>query len=244
MTTRTPLRRTTLAASAIGAGLLLAVAAPLSASAHVGVTSENTAAGSHTVLTFAVPHGCDGSSTTKIAIDIPESIVSVTPTVNPGWEVEKVSVPLPKPVTDSMGNSVTDRIGRIVYTAKTPLPDGLRDTFALAMTLPQDAAGKTLAFPVLQSCEQGVTSWDQLAAEGEPEPAHPAPSIAVTAAVAGNGHGGAHGGAHGAAASAAGGGAGASAGDDVLARVLGVGGLVVGAVGLVLAVAARGRAAK
>ncbi|MGO7983364.1 DUF1775 domain-containing protein, partial [Rhizobium johnstonii] len=33
---------------------------------------------------------CDGSPTTTIAIDIPDSIISVTPTVNAGWDVSTV----------------------------------------------------------------------------------------------------------------------------------------------------------
>jgi uncharacterized protein YcnI len=241
MKLRTPLAATT----ALAAGALLAIAVPLSASAHVGVAPSSTAAGSSTVLTFALSHGCDGSATTAIAIDIPESISSVTPTVNPNWEVDKVQVNLDKPIKDGHGNSITTRVGQIVYTAKAPLADGLRDTFALSLTLPKDAAGTTLAFPVLQTCETGSTTWDQVARDGEAEPEHPAPSVAVTTAVPGDDHG------HAVAAtdedaagvdSAAGVTGGESATDasgDVLARVLGAGGLVVGAVGIVLAVASR-----
>ncbi|MGO4689601.1 YcnI family copper-binding membrane protein [Glaciibacter sp. 2TAF33] len=234
--------RTTLAASAtLAAGALLAVAVPLSASAHIGVAPTSTAAGSGTVLTFALPHGCDGSATTAIAIDIPESIASVTPTVNPNWDVAKVAVNLDKPRDDGHGNSITTRIGQIVYTAKAPLADGLRDTFALSLTLPADAAGTTLAFPVLQTCEAGSTAWDQVAKDGEAEPEHPAPSVAVTAAVAGDDHGHAASGDDPSAAAADG--AAESGSDDVLARVLGIGGLVVGAVGVSLAAANRRKSA-
>jgi uncharacterized protein YcnI len=232
--------RTTLAATAtLAAGAALAVAVPLSASAHIGVAPTSTAAGTSTVLTFALPHGCDGSATTAIAIDIPESIISVTPTVNPNWDVAKVGVNLDQPLDDGHGNSITTRIGQVVYTAKTPLADGLRDTFAISLTLPKDAAGTTLAFPILQTCEAGSTAWDQVAADGETE--HPAPSVKVTAAVAGGGHGHAD-----AAAEADTAGADSAAGTsstgstgDVLARVLGIGGLVVGAVGIALATASR-----
>ena len=59
-----------------------------SASAHVTVDPSTTAAGSYTVLTIAVPHGCEESSTTKVAIKIPEPILSVTPTRDPFWDVE------------------------------------------------------------------------------------------------------------------------------------------------------------
>lgn len=232
------LKNTLIASSALAAGALFAVALPLSASAHISVDSPSTAAGSYTVLTFALPHGCDGSATTALAISIPEQINSVTPTVNPGWDVSKVAVDLAKPITDGNGDTISTRLGQIVYTAKTPLADGLRDTFALSMQLPADAAGKTLEFPVVQTCEVGETNWNEAAKADGSEPEHPAPSITVTEASAdADGHGG-----HGAAASDEASGSdtnSAAASDDVVARVLGIGGLIVGAVGIVLAVTAR-----
>jgi periplasmic copper chaperone A len=238
--------RTTLAASAtLAAGALLAVAVPLSASAHIGVAPTSTAAGSSTVLTFALPHGCDGSATTAIAIDIPESITNVTPTVNPNWDVAKVQVKLDKPIGDGHGNSITTRVGQVVYTAKAPLADGLRDTFALSLTLPEDAAGTTLAFPVLQTCEAGSTTWDQVAKDGESEPEHPAPSVAVTTAVASDSHGAGpdHDVSGDDPAAATADDPATTGSGDVLARVLGIGGLVVGAVGVALAAASRRKSA-
>lgn len=227
------LQKTALAASALAAGTLLALAAPLAASAHIDIDPSSTAAGSYAVLSFALPHGCDGSPTTSISISIPESVVSVTPTVNPDWTVAKTAVDLAKPITDAEGNTISTRIGQVVYTAITPMEDGLRTTFDLSVPLSADAAGKTLEFPVLQTCVTGSTAWDQHAVEGEAEPEHPAPSIAVTAAVADGEHG------HAAGATDAEETSAAAAGDDVLARVLGVGGLVVGAIGIVLAVTGR-----
>jgi uncharacterized protein YcnI len=236
-------RTTALASTALAAGVLLAVAVPMSASAHVSVAPTSTAAGSYSVLTFALAHGCEGSATTSIAIDIPENITSVAPTVNPNWDVEKVAVDLAEPLDDGHGNTITTRTGQIVYTAKAPLADGLRDTFELSVPLPADAAGTTISFPVVQTCEVGVTNWNEEQKDGEAEPNHPAPSITVTEAVA-EGHG------HGAAASdddeasasgehADGSGSDAAGSDDVIARVLGIGGLAVGVVGIVLAITAR-----
>lgn len=222
--------RLSLAGLAGGAVLALA-AVPIAASAHVTVTPSGTAAGSYTVLTFAFSHGCEGSPTTAIAIDIPESIASVSPTLNPNYTIEKVA--------DG------DRTAQVVYTAITPVQDGYRDTIELSLQLPEDAAGETLAFPVLQSCEVGETNWNQVAEEGEEEPESPAPVIVVTEATGeGHGHGAAteeaasdeHGDGHaeGAEETAA-----TSDDSDTVARVLGIGGLVVGVVGIVLALAAR-----
>jgi uncharacterized protein YcnI len=203
----------------------------------VEVDPSSTAAGSYSLLTFSLGHGCEGSATTGITIDIPESITSVTPTVNPGWDIAKVAVDLATPLDDGEGEAITTRVGQVSYTAQAPLADGLRTTFVLSLQIPTDAVvGDTLAFPVLQSCEVGETDWSEAVVEGEAEPAHPAPSLTVTEATAESGHG------HGATDEAAADGTEASgtatATDDV-ARVLGIGGLVVGAVGLVVAIASR-----
>lgn len=224
------------AVTTLAGAALLALSAPLAASAHVEVDPSSTAAGSYSLLTFSLGHGCDGSATTGITIDIPESITSVTPTVNPGWDIDKVAVDLATPLDDGEGDTITTRVGQVSYTAQAPLADGLRTTFVLSLQIPADTAGETLAFPVLQSCEVGETDWSEAVVEGEAEPAHPAPSLVVTDATTESGHD------HGATEEDATEEAAVttdSATDDVLARLLGIGGLVVGAVGLVVAVAAR-----
>jgi uncharacterized protein YcnI len=220
----------------IGAGLLLAVAAPLAANAHVGVTPNTTAAGSYAVLTFAVPHGCDGSATTQITITIPDEIASVTPTVNPGWDVTKVMVDEATPATAAADSAPVQRVGQVVYTAHIPLADGYRDTFALQMPLPEDSAGQTLEFPTLQTCVDGETNWNQSVAPGQDDHSveSPAPSIVVSAALDDSEHGG-----HRVTtdqptdtASAA---ATTEQSSDILARVFGIGGLAIGAVAIVIA---------
>ncbi|GAA1815142.1 YcnI family protein [Agromyces neolithicus] len=220
------IRTTTIAVTALAGGVLLALGAPLAASAHVGVTPSSTAAGSSTVLTFAFSHGCGESPTTKLTFDIPASIASVSPTLNPNYTIEKVVE--------------GDRTAQVVYTAITPVENGYRDTIELSLRLPDDAAGETLAFPVRQTCVEGETDWSEVADEGEAEPESPAPTIVVTEATGDeNGHGAAPAAADEHAESASD--VAATTSDDTVARVLGVGGLVVGAVGIALAISARRR---
>ncbi len=169
--------------AAIG-GLVIAVCAAAPAAAHVSVKADQAVAGGYAVLTFAVPHGCEGSPTTRIAIKIPETITTTKPTVVADWQVEAPLVKLAEPQTDSHGNQITERVDQVIYTARTPLLDALRQTFEVQVKLPEDAAGQTLAFPVVQSCVKGETAWIQVAAAGEngEELEHPAPSIEVLAA--------------------------------------------------------------
>lgn len=146
--------------------------------AHVTVTPAEGEAGSYAVATINVPHGCDGSATTKVAIQIPEQLLTVTPTRNPLWDVTKEMVTLDTPGRDSHGNEVTERVGQVVYTARAPLPDGYRDAFELSFQVP-DSVGETLTFPAIQTCEKGETAWTEVAAEGAEEPEHPAPAFSV-----------------------------------------------------------------
>ena len=237
------LKKTTLALSALGVGTMFALATPTAAQAHVGLTPTSTAAGSTSVLTFSFTHGCDGSPTTRMTIDIPENVTVAYPTLNPNWTVEAVPAVVEEPSVDASGDSVSERIGQIVYTAKSPIPDGVRDTLEVQVRLPEDAAGDSLTFPVLQSCEEGENNWNEVTEEGEEEPEFAAPFIAVTEATGADEHGTA-GTSSDSGADTTEEAANPAGADDVVARVFGVGGLVVGAVGVVLAVTARRRGTK
>lgn len=212
-----------LTTTALGAGLLLALSAPLSASAHVSVEASSSAANSYSVLTFGVGHGCDGSPTTGLEITLPDSIVSATATVNPNWTISKTYADLDEAIEPEEGEPITERVATVVYTAITPLAADQRDTVALSVLLAGEE-GDVLEFPVLQTCEAGETDWT-----GDEVPA-----VTLTAAT-GDDH---HSEAPGSSAPLV-----ADAEPDVLARVLGIGGLVVGAIGIVIGVTARRRSA-
>ncbi|NEE03859.1 YcnI family protein [Phytoactinopolyspora halotolerans] len=232
-------RRTALALA--GASALVFGGAAI-AGAHVTVSPEEASAGSYTVLTFSVPHGCDGSATTEVAIDIPDAVAGVTPTLNPNWDVELLK--------DDGSPAEGEPASRIVYTAHEPLPDDLRDAFELSVAMP-DQAGETLAFPVIQTCEQGQTAWDEIPEDGQDphELERPAPTVVVVEAED-DGHGGASDGSgHGGDGSGGDGQTDEGTADDVAAGdgtagdgsdtdALSVAGLGAGVVGIVLGGAA------
>lgn len=161
----------------VGFGAVLVTAS--AAAAHVTVNSDSEQAGSYAVLTFSVPHGCGEAATKEVAIQIPEGVTGVTPTLAPGWEVEKVTETLDEPFDDGHGGQITERVAEVVYSTGDPLPDGIRGAFELSVKLP-DAAGETLFFPTLQTCvEDAEAAWVQMPADGEDS--HdlelPAPSV-------------------------------------------------------------------
>jgi uncharacterized protein YcnI len=210
---RTGARRMPVALGA-AASLALALSAPLAASAHIELDASATASASLSVLTFAVGHGCEGSATTALAIRFPADVQAVKPTLAPGWSVAEQEA--------ADGTTVT-------YTADAPLPDALRATVQVEALLPVDgAAGDVVAFPTLQTCVEGSTDWAETPAPGT-EPDLPAPAITLTDAAAGTGSGATAAGAGSATGTEA-----AAAPVDPVARLLGLGALVVGVIAVML----------
>lgn len=160
-----------ISAGVVGAAVIVVGGASV-AGAHVNVSPERAEAGSYAILTFSVPHGCELSSTTEVAIDIPEQVMAVTPTAHPSWDVAQLTAD----GSPAEGAPAT----RVVYTAREPLPSDLRDAFELSVRMP-DEAGETLAFPVVQTCEEGTAEWVELADEGQDphDLEYPAPLVEV-----------------------------------------------------------------
>lgn len=173
----------------VGAAAMLLLAGLSPASAHVNLNADTTASGSTGLLRFSFTHGCDGSATTGIAIAIPDEVTSVNPAMHPGWTIETVTDDVATPAADGHGASAP--ISEVVFTAKEPVPDGFYDELVLRVALPEDAAGETLYFPVIQTCEEGETAWIEIPAEGEDggDLETPAPGVTLTEAeVDGSGH--------------------------------------------------------
>jgi periplasmic copper chaperone A len=171
---------------AVAAAALAVLVSAAPAAAHVTVTPSTTRAGAPAVLQFAVGHGCDGSPTTAVTIRIPEEITAVTPTRHPLWDVEEEVVPVDPPVVDAHGTRLTERVASVTFRAHEPLPEGQRDVLEIALSLPPDA-GTTLAFPTIQTCEEGETAWIEVAAGGQDaaDLDLPAPAFVVTAGAEG-----------------------------------------------------------
>ncbi|MEU1972348.1 DUF1775 domain-containing protein [Microbacterium sp. NPDC019599] len=205
-TTTRPARRLALLAGGGVAGLALAVAAPLAASAHVHVSPETAPAGASQTLAFTFSHGCDGSPTSAVVIDIPDAVAATTPVAQGGWTIAR-----------ELGED--EQPTRVTFTSDTPIESGVQASVELVVTFSEGAAGTTAAFPVTQECVEGETAWVEVAADGEdPESLEaPAPVVAVGEVAAdAHGHGSSAGaaddGAHDAASDAA-----ADAHDDAAA---------------------------
>ncbi len=128
--------------------------------AHVGLEWPAATAGAAYKATFQVGHGCDGSPTRAVGVDIPAGVVSVRPMPRPGWALTLDRAPASATASGAAGPVV-----RVTWTAKTPsdaLLDAHYDEFVLRAVLP-DQEGP-LYWPVRQLCEQGRLDWVEVPA--------------------------------------------------------------------------------
>lgn len=176
--------KTTVAAAA---ACSLIAAAP--AAAHVTIEPAEGPADGYATLQVQVPHGCDGSPTRAIRVQIPESVPSVTPQVHPGWDVATKEGP--KDAVELHGETVTRGVKEVIWTAADagPLPDGRLDIFGMSVKLPAGKAGDPVYFPIVQECVEGETGWIQIPQPGESEDDLESPAPAVTLTAASGGHG-------------------------------------------------------
>jgi uncharacterized protein YcnI len=247
-TTTAGTRRTSIfakSAVALGAGALLAIAVPLAASAHVTINPNAAEAGSYAVITVKVPNESATASTTKVELALPEDtpFTSVRYVPVAGWTAELVSETLPEPVT--MGESeITEAVTSVVWTAEpgSEIADGQLQQFSISVGAVPDTG--SIVLPATQYYSDGsVVNWDSVEEDAE----YPAPVLYINDAAPSDHHASSdadHTEDEGTTDSATDTTSTDASGDDILARILGLGGLVLGAAGLVLGITARRKSAE
>jgi uncharacterized protein YcnI len=151
-----------------------------SASAHVTLENRQTTIGSFYKAVFAVPHGCAGSPTVKIRVQIPEGVIAVKPMPKAGWNVEAIKGKYAAEY-DFHGSKLSEGVKEVVWSGGK-LADDNYDEFVLSTYLTGGLKpNTTLYFPVVQECEQGISRWIDIPAEGSAANGHdgksPAPGV-------------------------------------------------------------------
>lgn len=113
--------------------------------AHVTANPDAGPAGGDFETAFRIGHGCNGSPTKAVTVELPEGVILVKAMDKTGWTVNVEK------------NKAEWRGG--------PLPDHQKEDFRLTVRLPQEK--QVLYFPVLQTCETGENHWDQIPAKGQ-----------------------------------------------------------------------------
>lgn len=156
------------------------------AHAHITLETQEAAAGGYYTAVLRVSHGCEGSPTTAVRVQIPDGVMGVRPQPKPGWELEIVRESVDEAADHGHSHGVNDesaeRISEIRWTDGS-LPDEYYDEFRLRMLLP-DSPGKVVYFPTVQECEEGVHRWIEIPEEDDDaaEFDEPAPGLTLTPA--------------------------------------------------------------
>lgn len=110
------------------------------------------------IVAFTIEHGCDGSPTTSVRIQVPAEVTDVTPIDKDGWTAALT--------------------GDVVEFSGGPLAADQEDHFDISLTAPARAG--EVRFPIIQTCQQGELAWIEVETEGGAEPEHPAPVLKIT----------------------------------------------------------------
>jgi uncharacterized protein YcnI len=130
-----------------------------------------------------VPHGCNGSPTTKLSMQIPTGVEDFKPQPVAGWTLSSTTRKVDPPQTID-GDTITETLDTVTWTASpgNALPDDQMQDFWFTAQMPKEKVGTVIAFPTVQTCEQGEVQWIQPSQEGQAEPENPVPAITLTAA--------------------------------------------------------------
>lgn len=223
-----------LAAAVLGAATILALAAPMAASADADISPARAAPGSAADIVLSVPTESPTASTTVVELRLPTAspLTSVRWVPVAGWSVQTTREKLPKPVTEG-SVTITEAVTRVTWTATGGgIPPGAIARFGLTVG-PIPEVG-VLRMPIRQTYSDGSSvDWNGRSADSDkasprlyvtdPPPTEEGGSAdAATATVATPP-------------------AAAGAAPDLLARILGLTGLAFGAAGVVVAVLALRR---
>lgn len=238
-------RSTTFARAAIVLPLagVLALAAPVAASAHVHVVPEQAPAGDYATLQFKVPTESATASTVKVEVDFPTAhpFTSVSYQPLPGWKTEVVESTLPKPVSTDDG-TITKGVTKVIWTASEGhgVAPGAFQLFTVSAGAVPDTGQVEL--PTTQTYSDGsVVKWNQATPASGDEPEHPAPVLFIDDAPPADADQGVAGpSATAVPAAGSSDASGTTSGSDAspLALGFGIGGLGLGVIALVVAVAA------
>jgi uncharacterized protein YcnI len=162
------------------AAAILIAAAGGAAFAHVTLETSDAPANGYYKAILRVPHGCGGAATTAIRVQIPDGVQQAKPMPKPGWNLAVKTAKLKQPY-EIEGTKITEDVVEIGWTGGN-LPDADYDEFVFRAKLP-DQTGKTIFFPVIQSCAKGEAKWIEIPATGQDPDSleNPAPSVRLGA---------------------------------------------------------------
>src|SRR5689334_498953 len=108
--------------------LMTLVAGCSAASAHITLETKQAKLGAGYKAVFGVPHGCDGSPTVEVRVDIPEGVIAVKPMPKPGWTLALEKGPYARTYDFYHGEKKSDGVKQVTWSGGS-LPDEYFDQF-------------------------------------------------------------------------------------------------------------------
>lgn len=176
---RTALRRIGIVGAATTATVLLFAGPSL---AHITVSPDSVVAGSTDVLTFHVPNEEAKADTVQVDVQIPTDhpIAQLLVAPAPGWTASVKTITLAKPLVTDDGK-FTQAVSEVIWSGGKIAP-GQFQNFSISAD-PMPTGESQVAFKTIQTYSNGdVVRWIDLKQPGQPDPEHPAPTVALTTA--------------------------------------------------------------
>ena len=157
---------------------ITALLCAMHAYAHTTISPKQATADSYQRLSFNVTHGCEGSPTTEVILQLPRALMGAKPMPKAGWTVETEVQDLEQPY-QSHGKEIRRDVRVIRWRGK--LPDAHYDEFVI-MAKVWSKTGP-VAIPVTQVCESGRMEWKDLPDGSGKKAEFPAPVLDVQPAM-------------------------------------------------------------
>lgn len=157
------------------AAVALAMLAAPAAFAHATLDVKEIALNSWQRVAVRVPHGCDGESTLRVRVAIPEGVIGVKPMPKPGWTLTTVKGPITP--YQSHGKTISEGVKEIMWEGE--LADEHFDEFVFQAKFSDALAEGMLPVPVVQECATGFQRWIDVPAEGQDAHSLPFPAPRV-----------------------------------------------------------------
>lgn len=173
------------------ATLVLSLAAG-GAAAHVTLEEPVATAGQPYKAVLRVGHGCEGTATHTLVVQLPPGFRGAKPMPKAGWNLTVERTRLSEPYV-SHGRTVTDDVVQITWKASTPesaLADGHYDEFVLRGVAP--AQPGPAWFRVSQLCEKGSWHWTETPPSGLQTRGLRSPAVGLDVRPAAQAHGAHH----------------------------------------------------
>lgn len=147
--------------------------------AHVTFEKPEAAPGASYKAVLRIGHGCDGTATTGLSVEIPEGLVAVKPMPKAGWKLTTQTGAYATPVT--VQGQTLESGARNINWAGGKVQDSEYDEFVFIGQLGDVKPGSALYFPVVQTCEKGENRWVETPKDGQAM-RFPAPVLKISGA--------------------------------------------------------------